>query len=120
LIFPLLFLAGIRFGPQGLVTAWWIGAPALLAFTYALTLPKIAVRWTALAAALAPAVIATGAMAAVVLALQASLPPLPAAAQLAVLASAGAATYLAALLLVAREAVREIVGFILRREIAPA
>ena len=120
LIFPLLFLAGIRFGPQGLVTAWWIGAPALLAFTYALTLPKIAVRWGALAGALAPAVIATTAMAAVVLTLRAVLPPLPAAAELALLASAGAAAYLAALLLVAREAVGEIVGFILRREIAPA
>ena len=120
LIFPLLFLAGIRFGPQGLVTAWWIGAPALLAFTYALTLPKIAVRWGALAGALAPAVIATAAMAAVVLALRAVLPPLPAAAELALLASTGAAAYLAALLLVAREAVGEIVGFILRREIAPA
>jgi len=119
-IFPLLFLAGIRFGPQGLVTAWWIGAPALLAFTYALTLPKIAVRWTALAGALAPAVIATAAMAAVVLALRAVLPPLSAVAELALFASTGGAAYLAALLLVAREAVGEIVGFILRREIAPA
>ena len=119
-IFPLLFLAGIRFGPQGLVTAWWIGAPILLAFTYALTLPKIAVRWMALAGALAPAIIATAAMAAVVLALRAILPPLPAPAELALLASAGAAAYLAALLLVAREAVGEIIGFVLRRQLAPA
>jgi O-antigen/teichoic acid export membrane protein len=120
LIFPLLFLAGVGYGPQGLVAAWWIGAPALLAFTYAVTLPKIGVRWSQLAAALAPAVAATGAMALVVLGARAVLPPLPAPAQLALLSAIGAAAYLAALLTVARGAVGEIVAFVLRRELAPA
>ncbi len=119
-IFPLLFLAGIRFGPQGLVTAWWIGAPALLAFTYALTLPKIGVRARELAAALAPAVAATAVMAAAVLAARMTLPALPAPAELAVLAAIGGAAYLAALLTFARGAVGEIVAFVLRRELTPA
>ncbi len=77
LIFPLLFLAGIRYGPHGLVAAWWVGAPALLAFTYALTLPKIGVRWGDLITALAPAIAATAAMAVVVLAARIALPPCP-------------------------------------------
>jgi len=119
-IFPLLFLAGIGYGPQGLVAAWWIGAPALLAFTYAVTLPKIGVRWSALAGALAPAFVATGAMALVVLGLRAVLPPLPATAELGLLAVAGAAAYLAALLAVARGSVGEILAFVLRRELVSA
>jgi O-antigen/teichoic acid export membrane protein len=120
LLFPLLFLAGVGYGPQGLVTAWWIGAPALLLFTYALTLPRIGVRWSELAAALAPALAATGAMALVVGAARAVLPPMPAPAALASLAAIGVAAYLAILLTVARGAVGEIMAFVLRRELAPA
>jgi O-antigen/teichoic acid export membrane protein len=120
LLFPLLFLAGVSRGPQGLVAAWWIGAPALLLFTYALTLPRIAVRWKELAMALAPAVAATSAMALVVAGVRAALPPLPAPAELALLAATGVAVYIAALLTVARGAVGEIVAFVLRRELAPA
>ncbi|WP_188643587.1 lipopolysaccharide biosynthesis protein [Tsuneonella deserti] len=119
LLFPLLFLAGVSHGPQGLVSAWWIGAPALLAITYALTLPRIGVRWRELAAALAPAALSTAAMAAVVLAVRAGLPPLPAPVELGLLAGIGAASYLAALLLFARDAVSEIAAFVLRRELAP-
>lgn len=119
-LFPLLFVAGVAYGPQGLVAAWWLGAPALLAFTYALTLPKIGVRWPALFRALAPAMVATAAMAAVVFATKIALPSLPPAAELAVLASAGAGSYLLALTIVARGALREITGFLLRRELAPA
>ncbi len=119
-IFPLLFLGGVAYGPPGLVTAWWIGAPLLLGFTYALTLPKIGVRWVQLASALLPALLATGVMALVVLGVRAVLPPLAQWAQLAILAGAGASTYLAALLIIAREAVGELVAFLLRRELSPA
>lgn len=119
-IFPLLFLAGIRFGPDGLVAAWWIGTPALLAFTYVMTLPKIGVRWRELGAALAPAVGATAAMGAAVLAARMLLPPLPAPAEFVLLVAVGAATYLGALLVLARAAVGEIIAFVLRRELAPA
>lgn len=120
LLFPLLFLAGVRAGPQGLVHAWWLTAPALLAFTWALTLPKIGVRWADLARALLPAVGATAAMAAVVIAARAAMPPLPPFVQLVVLGVTGAAAYAAALMLFARETVAEALAFLLRREPAAA
>ena len=119
-LFPLLFLAGVSAGPQGLVAAWWIGAPALLAFTYALTLPQIGASWRALAAALAPPAAATAIMAAAVLAARAALPGLPPPLELAALASVGAVSYGAALLVVARDSVGEIVTFLTRRELASA
>ena len=119
LLFPLLFLIGVSHGPQGLVAAWWVGAPALLLFTYALTLPRIGVRWKDLAVALAPALAATGAMALVVAGARTLLPQMPAPIALAVLSAIGVVTYLAALLTVARGAVEEIVAFVLRRELAP-
>jgi O-antigen/teichoic acid export membrane protein len=119
-IFPLLFLAGIGFGPQGLVIAWWIGAPALLAFTYALTLPKIDVRWRELAVALAPAVAATAVMALAVLAVRTALPHLSAPASLAIMGTTGALAYLAALLTFARGAVNDVINFVMRRDLAAA
>ncbi|WP_246844982.1 lipopolysaccharide biosynthesis protein [Altererythrobacter sp. TH136] len=118
-MFPLLFLTGIAYGPPGLVAAWWVGAPVLLAFTYALTLPKIGVRCRQLAAALIPAFVATICMALLVLAVSAALPPLPAPIRLAVLAASGAAVYLAALSIVAREAMAEMAAFVLRRKLPP-
>ncbi len=118
-LFPLLFLIGVEAGPWGLVAAWWIGAPALLAFTWSLTLPQIGVRWRALATALAPSVFATAAMAAAVMTVRALLPSMPAPLALAVLGGTGAATYLAALMVFARETVGEIVSFLTRRELAP-
>ena len=119
-LFPVLFLIGIQAGPQGLVHAWWIGAPALLLFTWALTLPQIGVPWRALGAALVPAVLATAAMAAAVIAARAVIPALPPFAELVVLAGIGGATYLAALVLFARETVSEIVAFLTKRQLAPA
>lgn len=119
-VFPLLFLAGIAYGPPGLVVAWWVGAPLLLAFTYALTLPRVGVKWRQLACALIPAMLATAFMALVVMALRSALPPMAAPIRLAVLAVGGAAAYLAALLIVARPALGEIATFVLRRNLAPA
>ncbi len=120
ILFPLLFFIGVEAGPKGLVAAWWIGAPALLAFTWSLTLPQIGVRWRELAVSLAPAILATGIMAVAVLAVRAVLPTVPAPLALAILAGTGAASYLLALLLLARETVAEIVAFVMYRDLAPA
>lgn len=117
-LFPLLFLATVSAGPQGLVAAWWIGAPALLAVTYAATLPQIGVSWRALAEALAPAVLATAAMAVAVLAVRAALAELPSPVELGLLAAVGAAIYLGGLLVFARPMVSEIVVFLTRRQLA--
>ena len=78
---------------MGLVHAWWVAAPALLAITLALTLPAIGVRPRDLLAALAPVAAACGAMAAVVLALRGLVGGWPPFAQLAALAASGAAAY---------------------------
>jgi O-antigen/teichoic acid export membrane protein len=116
-LFPLLFLAGVAAGPRGLVAAWWLGAPALLAFTYALTLPRIGVSWRELAAAIAPAAAATAVMAATVTVARAALPASPAPIELAVLTTVGAASYGAALMVLARESLAEILAFVTRREV---
>lgn len=120
LLFPLLFYIGVEAGPEGLVAAWWIGAPALLAVTYMLTLPQIGVRWIELVRALTPALLCGTVMVCAVLAARSLLPPLPAPLALAALASVGAAAYFAALVLLARETVSEIVTLVTKREIAPA
>jgi O-antigen/teichoic acid export membrane protein len=120
LLFPLLFLAAVRYGPQGLVAAWWIGAPALLLVTLALTIPKIGVRWSEVAAALAPAAAASAVMAACVALARGALPHMPPPATLHALATIGAASYGAALLIVARPALGEIWSFVSRRELGTA
>ena len=68
IIFPLAFLIAITSGPMGLVHAWWIGAPLLLALTLRLTLPAIGLSFGHLASQLAPVLFANGAMVAAVLA----------------------------------------------------
>ena len=93
ILFPSVFLIGIDFGPMGLVHAWWIAAPALLAVTLALTLPAIGARLRDLLAALAPVAAACAVMAVVVLALRGLVDEWPPLAQLAALAASGAAAY---------------------------
>ncbi|MGH6785538.1 MAG: lipopolysaccharide biosynthesis protein [Novosphingobium sp.] len=106
-LMPLCYLVGVRFGTTGLVHAWQIAAPSLLAVTLALTLPAIGARLRDLAAALWPVAAATAAMGAVVTLLDqwavSLVPPL----RLAVLVGAGAASYCGALLLGWPAVVRE-------------
>ena len=77
IIMPVAFLWGVNGGfslgdtpALGLVHAWWVAAPLLLAVTLALTLPIIGVSPLALLRELAPIAIACGAMALAVLAAQ--------------------------------------------------
>lgn len=119
-LFPLLFLIGVQNGPGGLVMAWWVGAPALLLFTWAMTLPEIGVRWRDLAQALVPAIAATAVMAAAVLAARAFVPPFHHLGELILLAGVGGASYFAALMVFARSTVDEVLAFVVRRELAPA
>ena len=93
ILFPSLFLIGIGFGPMGLVHAWWLAAPLLLAVTLALTLPAIGVRLRDLAAAIAPVAVACGLMAIAVFTVRGLFTDWYPAAQLAALAAVGAATY---------------------------
>jgi O-antigen/teichoic acid export membrane protein len=107
LIFSLLFLVFVREGPMGLVHAWWIGAPALLAVTMRLTLPKVGLTFGRLAAEMIPPVAGCAAMAlAVVVAGHATsaFQPLP---RLLMLVAVGAFTYGATLWLAWPQVVRE-------------
>lgn len=97
IIFPALFLVGIRFGPMGLVHAWWVAAPALLAVTLSLTLPAIGVRLRELGAAVAPVVAACAFMATAVLVARGLVTNWPPLARLAILATTGIAAYAATL-----------------------
>ncbi len=106
-IFPVLVLIGIRFGPMGLVHAWWVAAPALLAITLALTLPAIGVRLRDLLAAVAPAAAACALMAVAVLAMRGSVAGWYPIVQLAALGAAGALTYILTLWLVWPGVVRD-------------
>jgi O-antigen/teichoic acid export membrane protein len=106
-IMPLCFYFGVSHGPQGLVTAWQIAAPLLLAVTLAATLPAIGVSAAALARALLPAAFACAVMALTVWLLDLRLTAAPAWLRLAALVPAGAAAYTATLWLCWPGLVRE-------------
>ncbi len=63
IIMPSAFIWGASNGAMGLVHAWWIAAPCLLAFSLTLTLPRIGVSIWALISELIPILISVGAMA---------------------------------------------------------
>ena len=92
-VMPLCFLFGVNLGPQGLVMAWQVAAPVLLAATLALTLPAIGARLRDLVAALAPVAIACAVMTLAVMALAPGTANLAAPLRLAGLTLAGAAAY---------------------------
>ena len=120
IIMPVAFLIGIHWGAQGLVHAWQIAAPLLLAFTLALTLPVIRARWITLAGAMLPVAAATAAMAAAVLGVEIIIADLPAPAQLVILVSTGALAYGATLQLIWPDLVRALVDLVRRRASVPA
>ncbi len=97
-IMPLCYLFGVAYGLQGLVTAWHVAAPLLLAVTLAAALPVIGVRFLDLVKALLPVGAACLVMALCVRGLQmTTLTGLAPHLQLAALAAAGASAYFATL-----------------------
>ncbi len=92
-VMPVCFYVGAAQGPQGLVAAWQIAAPLLLAATLAFTLPAIGARLTDLAAALAPVMLGCGTMALAVMGMAEITAGLAAPLQLGVRTLAGAAIY---------------------------
>ncbi|MBO9622302.1 MAG: lipopolysaccharide biosynthesis protein [Sphingomonas sp.] len=112
LLLPIAFLIGVRWGVMGLVAAWFAAYPLYLGISTWRTLPVIGVRLRDLAAAIAPALLASAAMALGVALLDRLLPALPSAARLALLASTGAALYVGLLSAFARPMLREVVALI--------
>jgi O-antigen/teichoic acid export membrane protein len=96
-IMPACFFFGIAAGPAGLVMAWQIAAPLLLAVTLAATLPAIGVRIGQMLTALLPALTGCGVMALAVWALESRIAGLSAPLQLALIAPTGAAVYVGTL-----------------------
>lgn len=99
-VFPCLFLLGVRYGPMGLVEAWWVAAPTLLGATLLLTLPRIGLDLRTLARELAPIALACGIMALAVIGLREGVDEWPPAFQLVALVPLGMAAYFACLWLV--------------------
>ncbi len=119
-IFATSFYIGVRFGPQGLVHAWWVAAPLLLAFTLALTLPQIDLSIQRLLGGAVPPIAACAVMALAVFGLRLMLPgDLPAPITLAILACGGAATYAGVLLLVWPDVVRSGIAMLRQRPASP-
>ncbi|HYJ29104.1 MAG TPA: oligosaccharide flippase family protein [Allosphingosinicella sp.] len=122
-ILPGAFLIGLSWGIAGLSWAWLGGMALLCAATAAMSLPAIGVTGRALAASLAPGLLASAAMAGLVAALDALLPPLGPPARLLALVAFGAGVYVALLFALARPLVEEALALVRaapRGEAAPA
>jgi O-antigen/teichoic acid export membrane protein len=92
-VYPLVFLIGVAYGPMGLVTAWWIAAPTLLLATLALTLPAVGLTFGKLTTELAPVALACGVMALAVTAAQAAIGHISPPAELLLIVPLGVLTY---------------------------
>ncbi len=120
-IFPVAFLIAISSGPIGLVHAWWVAAPLLLALTLWLTLPAIGLSFGRLAAELAPVLFANGAMVAAVLASKQVFRPESPLLELVLQGSIGGAVYAAILWLVWPHIIKETWAMLRQRDAsAPA
>jgi O-antigen/teichoic acid export membrane protein len=121
IILPLAFLAGVRFGVTGLAWAWLGGIVIAMLVTAALSLSALSLTLGGLGRAVRPGLLASAAMAILVLALDSLLPPMAPQPRLAILVSAGIASYGALLLVFARALVTELFGLVRRqRDAAPA
>jgi O-antigen/teichoic acid export membrane protein len=119
IIMPIAFGVGIFWGATGLAYAWLLGFPVLTLVTIRIAGAPVGVKIRDIATASTPAITLSAAMALFVLAIDATLPPLPAPAHLAILVCAGAASFAILLALFARSSLTEMLALILRRS-APA
>lgn len=111
------FLVGVHGGAVGLGCAWIVGYPLYLAASTWRSLPVIGVRLRDLAAAIAPAVLASLAMGLVVRAADLLLPPLEVHARFATLVIIGVAAYSAWLIAFAQGTVRELLALVWLRRV---
>jgi O-antigen/teichoic acid export membrane protein len=118
LLLAIAFAGAVSWGPTGLAAAWIIAYPLYLAISAWRSLPVIGARVRDLADAIAPPLLASAAMALIVVIVDDLLPGLAPPLRLAILASTGVVAYAAWLLLFARSAVRELVDLIRLRRAA--
>jgi hypothetical protein len=109
------FLVGVQWGATGIAAAWIAAYPVYLAISLRRSLPVIGTSWRALSEAIAPALLASLAMALVVALVDRALPPPPPLPRLLLLVTLGAAVYAGWLLLFARTVLVETMQVIRRR-----
>ena len=119
LLFPACFFYGITSGPIGLVYAWWLAAPTLLAVTLALTLPAIQVRLGDLLKELLPVLFACGIMAVAVYFARGQISFLMPPVRLLLLAPLGAAAYGATMWLIWPNIMRETWAMLRKPKVMP-
>lgn len=115
IILPVGFVAGVQWGVAGLATSWLIAYPLYTLAGALVTLPAIGVRMRDLLAELQVPLLASLAMALVLLILDRTLPPLADGLHLAILVAAGGAAYVGWLLLFARGTVRDTIALVRNR-----
>lgn len=111
------FAIGAQYGTRGLVTAWLIGAPVMLAFTVAVSRTVIGIGFRQLLAAVLPSATAAAAMAGVVLAFATQTRTLAAPVELAVLVLVGAISYFALLYRFDRDALGDTYTLVTKRKL---
>ncbi|MBR0552697.1 lipopolysaccharide biosynthesis protein [Stakelama marina] len=104
------FAIGLFGGVQGLAASWFVGYAIYLAYTGVRTLPVIGLSAGTLARAILPTITAAASMGALVVLVDAALPPMIAPARLAILVTSGAATYFGWLALFSRDLLFEAVA----------
>lgn len=108
LIMPVAFLIGARNGVNGLVMAWIVGAPLMLAVTIALSRHAIGTSWRELAGAVWPSAVAALVMGGIVRTVSTLTTGLPAPVALALLVALGVAIYLGLLWMFDRSAMADL------------
>ncbi len=108
-LLPAAFLVGVQWGIIGIVLAWVVGYPLLVAISMRLVLPVLTISLRDFLSALAPPVLAGIAMFAGVKLLDAVLPAMPSVLRLAALVATGGAVYTLWLLGFARGRLAELI-----------
>ena len=119
LVMPPAFLFGLQWGATGLAYAWLLVFPLLPAFTFIQARGKLGIGAHELAAAVAPGLLASVAMALAVFVFGHALGPLTSWQRLALEIPFGAICYAGLLLLIARPALFEILRLLSRRRPRP-
>ncbi len=120
LVMPPAFLIGLQWGATGLAYAWLLAFPVLPLVTFLQSRRDLGIAARQLAAAVAPGLLASAAMALAVLAIGRELGPMAPWRRLGLEIAFGAVCYAGLLLAFSRDALRELAGLALRRRTLPA
>jgi O-antigen/teichoic acid export membrane protein len=118
-LMPLAFFAGVHWGAMGLAYAWLAAFPLLPLTTFVQARGKLGIDARQLAAAVAPGLLASAAMAVAVWALGRQLGGIPGWQRLAAEVAAGGLAYIGLLSVVSRSTLVEVAALVVRRRARP-